>query len=92
MSLVVIKPSKLSAFAFSFDIASCPAGISAVAGLTQQHIQYHPNLRHCQGRGIFFSAVGQCDGVYPSSVCALFSVCLFFGSAGTGKVVLGLCA
>ena len=55
MSLVVIKPSQLPAFAFSLDTASGPAGISAVAGLTQQHIQDRPNLWHRQGRGIFFS-------------------------------------
>ncbi len=54
MSLVMVKPSKLSAFAFSFDIASRPAGILAVAGLTQQHVQYSPNLRNRQSRGIFF--------------------------------------
>lgn len=55
MSLVMIKSSQLSAFAFSLDTASGPTGTSAVAGLAQQHIQDRPDLRHRQGRGIFFS-------------------------------------
>ena len=54
MSLVMIESSKLSAFAFSSDIASGPAGVLAVAGLTQQHVQYHSNLGNRQGWGIFF--------------------------------------
>ena len=55
MSLVMIEPSKLSAFAFSFDAASDPSGIPAVAGSTQQYVQYNSNLWNRQSRGIFFS-------------------------------------
>ncbi len=55
MSLVMVKPSQLSPFAFLFDTASGPAGIFPVAGLTQQHVQYSPNLGNSQGSSVFFS-------------------------------------
>ena len=57
MSLVMIKSSNLSPLAFSLDTAFRPAGIFAVAGLTQQHVQNTPNLRNRQSRGVFFSPV-----------------------------------
>ena len=50
MSLVMIEPSQLSPFVFSFETASRPAGILAVAFLTQQHVQQSPNLGNGQGR------------------------------------------
>jgi hypothetical protein len=55
MSFVMIKPSQLSPFAFSFDTASRPAGILAVAGGMQQYVQHHPNLWNSQCWGMFFS-------------------------------------
>lgn len=58
MSLVMIKPSQLSAFAFAFDHSSVPAGSSAVAGLTQQDVQNAPNLWNRQCWGVFFFPAG----------------------------------
>jgi len=51
----MIKPGKLSAFAFSSYITFRPTWIFAVAYLTQQNVQYSPNLWDRQCRGIFFS-------------------------------------
>ena len=62
MSLVMIEPGQLSPFAFSFYITSRPAGIFAFASLTQQHVQYSPNLGNRQSRGVFFS-----PDVFPES-------------------------
>ena len=54
MLLVMIKPSQFPPFAFAFDTACRPAGIVAVAGIAQQHVQQRPDLRHRQRRRIFF--------------------------------------
>ena len=40
MSLVMIKPSQLSPFAFTFDIACRPAGKVAVADMAQQYVHH----------------------------------------------------
>ena len=45
MTFIMVKTSQLSAFAFALYKAYCPAGISAVAGLTQQQVQQSANLR-----------------------------------------------
>ena len=58
MLLVMIKPSNLSPLVFSLDTAFRPAGISAVAGGPQQHVQNTLNLRNRQSRGVFFSPAG----------------------------------
>ena len=62
MSLVMVKPSQFSPFAFAFDTTCRPAGIVAVAGISQQHIQHRANLRNRQRRCVFFS-----PGAFPES-------------------------
>ena len=44
MSLVMIKTSQLSPLVSAFCETYCPAGISAVAGLSQQRVQQNANL------------------------------------------------
>ena len=48
MSLIMMKTSQLSPLAFALYKTYCPAGIPAVAGLTQQQVQQNANLRNRQ--------------------------------------------
>ena len=54
----MMKTSQLSPLAFALYKTYCPAGISAVAGLTQQQVQQRANLRNRQCRRIFFYPAG----------------------------------